>query len=300
MSLVPLVAALGLVLFAWPSARLEPRDLPIGVAGQDAQADAIEQRLAAGEGAFDVRRYAGAEAARRAIENREIYGAAVATPASGKVLRASAASPMIAQLLTHAAAEGQAAALVEDVISAGPRGTALASAVLPLAIAGILCGVAASLLASGAIGRATLIAGASVLIGLASTAIVQGWLDVIQGDWWANAAVLSLTVLAVAATVAGLGALMGKAGLALGAVVMVLIGNPFSGAATAPELLPEPMGALGQLLPLGAGANLLRSTSFFDGAAAGGQVAVLAAWALAGLAALAVAQLGARRPAAAA
>ena len=107
-------------------------------------------------------------------------------------------------------------------------------------------------------------------------------------------------MLAVAAAVAGLGALMGQAGLVLGAVATVLIGNPFSGAATAPELLPEPVGAFGQLLPLGAGANLLRSTSFFDGAAAGGHVAVLAAWALAGLAALAVAQLGARRPAAAA
>jgi hypothetical protein len=79
---------------------------------------------------------------------------------------------------------------------------------------------------------------------------------------------------------------------------MVLIGNPFSGAATAPELLPEPVGAIGQLLPLGAGANLLRSTSFFDGAAAGGPVLVLVTWSLAGLAALAVAQRRALRAAA--
>ena len=42
-------------------------------------------------------------------------------------------------------------------------------------------------------------------------------------------------------------------------------------------------------MPPGAGANLLRSTGFFDGAGAGGRVAVLLAWTLAGLVALGVA-----------
>ena len=67
---------------------------------------------------------------------------------------------------------------------------------------------------------------------------------------------------------------------------MVLIGNPFSGVGSAPELLPQPVGAIGQLMPPGAGGNLLRSTGFFDGAAAGGHIAVLLAWTLVGLGAL--------------
>ena len=83
----------------------------------------------------------------------------------------------------------------------------------------------------------------------------------------------------------GLHSLFGTAGLGIGALVMVFIGNPFSAAATAPELLPEPVGGLGQLLPPGAGANLLRSTGFFDGAGAGEHIAVLAIWAVLGLAA---------------
>ena len=66
---------------------------------------------------------------------------------------------------------------------------------------------------------------------------------------------------------------------------MIFIGNPFSAAATAPELLPEPVGGLGQLLPPGAGANLLRSTGFFDGAGSVEHIAVLAVWAGLGLAA---------------
>jgi hypothetical protein len=272
--IVPLVVAVVLTLFAWPNARLEPRDLPVGVAGAPApRAEGI-----------DVHRYAGATAARAAIEDREVYGAFVRTPQGPKVLIASAASPAVAQLLTHAAADGGAE--VEDVVSASPRGGALASSVLPLVIAGILTGAAGLGLTRSGVGRAGLVVAGSVLTGLAATAIVQGWLDVVEGDWVANAATLSLTVLAIGAAVAGLGAVFGKAGALVAALTMIFIGNPFSGVGTAPELLPEPAGGLGQLLPPGAGGNLLRSTGFFDGAGAGDHVMVLAIWALAGLAAL--------------
>jgi len=56
-----------------------------------------------------------------------------------------------------------------------------------------------------------------------------------------------------------------------------------SGLTSAPELLPQPWGAVGQLLPPGATGTLLRSVAFFDGA--GGAVAawVLGAWAAGGL-----------------
>jgi hypothetical protein len=265
---VPLVVALVLTLFAWPSANLEPRDLPVGVAGPAAATGPIEQRLGAREGAFDLHRYSGGAAAREAIEDREVYGAFVATPRGPKVLTASAASPAVAQLLTHAAED--AGAPVEDVVRAGPKAAALGSSVLPLLIAGILVGAVAALASLRGPGRAGLVVAGSVLTGLAATAIVQGWLDVVRGDWVANAGVLSLTVLAMAATLAGLHALVGRAGLAIGALTMIFVGNPFSGMGSAPELLPEPAGAIGQLLPPGAGGNLLRSTAFFDGAGGAG------------------------------
>jgi len=70
---------------------------------------------------------------------------------------------------------------------------------------------------------------------------------------------------------------------------MVFVGIPFSGVGSAPELLPQPVGWLGQLMPPGAGGNLLRSTGFFDGAGGGRHIAVLAIWALAGFAALGIA-----------
>jgi hypothetical protein len=259
---VPVIVAAVLTLFAWPAARMEPRELPIGLVGVPAATKAIDG------GAFDVHRYADEAAARDAIEEREVYGAF----AGRKVLLSSAASPAVAQLLTHAATEAHATS--EDVVSA-KRGGALASSVLPLVLAGIVTGVlATSLLA---------LVGGSLLAGLAATAIVEGWLDVLQGHWLANAAAFSVVVLAIAATIAGLRAWLGEKGIAVGALLMVLIGNPFSGVAAAPELLPRPVGDLGQLMPPGAGGNLLRSTGFFDGAAAGGHLAVLLAWAAAGV-----------------
>ena len=110
---------------------------------------------------------------------------------------------------------------------------------LPLLIAGILTGVVASLLAAGWLPRVGLVLAVSVLAGLAATAIVQSWLDVVGGDWWRNAAVLGLTVLSMAALVAGLYALLGEKGAILGALTMIFIGNPFSGVGSAPELLPR-------------------------------------------------------------
>jgi hypothetical protein len=294
--IVPLVVAIVLTLFAWPSARLEPRDLPVGVAGPAAAVGQLDEQLGADPDAFDVHRYANEAEAREAIEDREVYGAFVATPEGPKVLSSTAASPAVAQLLGHAAAEADAP--TEDVVAA-EHGAALPSSVLPLVIAGLLTGIAAALLTTSALGRAGLLLGVSALVGLVAAAIVQSWLEVVEGHWIVNAGVLGLTVLAIAATVAGLYAWFGAAGIGVAAALMVFIGNPFSAAGSAPELLPEPVGGIGQLLPPGAGANLLRSTGFFDGAAAGVPVAVLLAWALGGLALVGLAAVRGRRPAAA-
>jgi hypothetical protein len=280
---IPIAVAVILTLFAWPTAKVGPREVPIGVAG----APAVERVLAAQDGRFEVHRYADEAAARTAIEDREVYGAF----AGGKLLTASAASPAITQMLTHAASESGQAVEIEDVVPTTQAGGALAASVLPMVLAGILTGVLAFVTAGGALRRAGLVIAGSVLAGLVATTIIQSWLEVVQGDWLVNAGALSLAVLAIAATVAGLASLFGKAGALAGALTMVFIGNPFSAVAAGPEMLPTPAGAIGQLLPPGAGGNLLRSTGFFDGAAAGQHVAVLAAWAIAGLALVAIAAL---------
>jgi hypothetical protein len=303
MLLIPLAAALVLALFAWPQARMEPRDLPVGVAGPTPSAQQVEQKLEAQDGAFEVHRYADEAAARDAIADRDIYGAVVTTATGAKVLTATAASPTVAQMITNAAHQSQASAQasaqvqLEDVAPARRVG-ALSAAILPLILAGTITALISGLFASGGMRRAVLVVLGALMVGPAAALIVQNWLDIVDGSFAANAAAFSLTVLAVAATVAGLEALLGHAGTLLGALTMILIGNPFAAVATGPEMLPRPVGDLGQLLPPGAGGNLLRSTGYFDGAAAGGHIAVLATWAAAGIAAMLAAGMLSRRRAA--
>jgi hypothetical protein len=79
-------------------------------------------------------------------------------------------------------------------------------------------------------------------------------------------------------------ALLDAGGVVLAALAVFLLGNPLSGLTSAPELLPQPWGAVGQFLPPGAGGTLLRSVAFFDGAGAAAAGWVLGAWAGVGLA----------------
>ncbi|MEV4940963.1 ABC transporter permease [Streptomyces zaomyceticus] len=298
MVLIPFVVALTLWAFAWPAARTAPRDLPIGVAGPATVVTALERGFARHEGAFEIHRYEDETAARAAIADRDVYGAVVVTPGGTELLTASAASPVVAGLLREAvtaqAPEGTKVS-VTDVVAApagDPRGAVLASSLLPLALAGAAAGVVTTLLGLRG-GRAVgALAGAAALAGVVGTTLAHSWLGALGGDWWAEAGVLGLTVLAIGSTFAGLAALVGKPGLGLGALLMILLGNPFSGVSSAPELLPTAAGTIGRWLPPGAAGSALRSVSSFEGAAAGGPLLVLSLWAVAGVTAIV---LGSRR-----
>ncbi|MFD6106432.1 hypothetical protein ACFWFQ_27645, partial [Nocardia salmonicida] len=122
--------------------------------------------------------------------------------------------------------------------------------------------------------------------GLLSTLIFHTWLSILPGSYLELAAIAGLASFAVAAVIVGLAAAIGRPGIGIGALTMLLIGNPFSAATSAPELLPQPWGAIGQALPPGAAASLLRSVAYFDGAGAIAPLAVLLAWAAAGVALL--------------
>ncbi|MEV0559354.1 ABC transporter permease [Streptomyces sp. NPDC050597] len=289
--LVPVLVALALWAFAWPAARTAPRDLPLGVAGPATAVAQVEKQLGEHEGAFEIHHYADEAAARDAIEDRTVYGAVVVTAQGPKLLTASAASPLVAQLLQQSVTQQAGGAQVRtvDVVPAAendPRGSALTSSVLPLTLAGIAAGAVVTLL--GLRGRRAIAAlvGASALVGLVAAALAGSWLGALTGNWWAQAGALGLATLAVGAAVAGLAALLGTPGIGLGAFVVMMLGNPFSGAATAPEMLPDPVGTIGQWLPPGAGVSLLRSISFFDGAAASGPALTLTWWAALGLGAV--------------
>lgn len=295
--------ALLVVAFAWPATQIAPRNLPIVVAGPAEAAVQVTAALGqAAPGGFAVTAVADEASARTAIESREAY-AAVVVGATPTVLTASAASPAVAQLMTQIAttlASRQPGATppavkVVDVVplpTADPRGVGLAALALPLVLGGLAVGAAMSRAVSGVGRRVVGVVLTASLAGLALTAVAHSWLGVLDGGWWAEAGVIALGIAAVGLTLVGLDALFGLVGLGLGAAVIMLIGNPFSGMTSAPELLPTGWATLGQWLPPGATGTLLRSVAFFDGAGGMSALWVLVGWVAVGLV---LAALGARR-----
>lgn len=292
--LLTAVLTVMLIAFAWPSARTEPRDVPLGVAGRPPATaqlgGALEQNA---PGAFEIHTYADRTAAVEAIRDREVYGAIVADGTGAEVLTASARGPVVAQLLgqlaTRMAAERgeQAAPKVTDVVplpADDPRGAGLAAGALPLVLGGILAAVLLTRLLPAGAKRIRGAVGFAVTGGLALTAVLQFWLGSLDGNYWANSGVIAFSIAATSVAILGLEWVLGTAGLGLGAATMMLLGNPLSGLNSAPEMLPTGWGTLGQLLPPGAAGTMLRAVSFFDGADIVRPVLVLSAWLVGGLA----------------
>ena len=157
--LLPLMIALAVVAFAWPAARMAPRDLPVGIVGTGLASQQVLRGLTRGDpGGFDVQLYVDQASARTALEDRDIYGAFAVTPRGLTVLEASAASPTVAQLLgtigqrlARPASGPPRVVAVRDIdvvsTSAGdPRGLVLSSVLLPLTICGIVMAAAIGLL----------------------------------------------------------------------------------------------------------------------------------------------------------
>jgi hypothetical protein len=292
--------ALMVLAFAWPAGRTGLREVPVVVAGGPAAVAGLTERLSAEHpGAFEVTRVADRTRAREALRSRDAYGAVLLDSPQPEVLVASAASPTVSQALSGLAAgmDGSAGAPVEDVVATGPddpRGAFLSAGLLPLVMTSVIAGAALALVVSAPRWRAAGVGLLAVLGGLvvAGTGHALGGL---QGTYAVEAGVVALTIVAVSGTVAGAGSLLGHAGIPPAALVMMLLGNPLSGASSAPEMLPRPWGALGQLLPPGAGSQALRSVTYFDGVGAATPLLVLSGWAVAGLGMVALAGLRARR-----
>lgn len=301
-TLIALVA----IAFALPATRSGPHDVPIGAAGPQAAGGHVAQMLDQQmPGAFAVSYFPGEEALRDAIANRDVYGGLVLPDRPGSaptMLIATGASPAVAGLLTQLGTRiGTTLGTpvpVEDVApptADDPRGAGLVASALPITLAGILPAVALLLALPGR--RALQLGSAltfAVLCAVTLTVVLRFALGAIDQNFWGVAAALSLGIGAMLLFLLGLGSVFGRIGLAVGALLALLVGNPLSGLAGAPEMLPAGWGALGQLLPQGATATLLRSAAAFGGAGSSTAVLVLGCWAVAGAALIAVATLRTR------
>jgi hypothetical protein len=162
-------------------------------------------------------------------------------------------------------------------------GAGLAASVFPLVLGGMIGGILLSLIVQGVVRRLIGLVVFGAAAGALIVLVMQTWFGILQGDWLLNATVVGVGVMATAAFIIGMAALVGPPGVAIGAIVTMLIANPIAGAAAPPQFLPEPWGEVGQYFVPGASATLLRSVAYFPEAATLMQWLVLGAWLVGGI-----------------
>jgi hypothetical protein len=298
--------ALIVIAFLWPTKALTAQDLPISVSGDAATVSAFEKAVDEhSPDTFDWVKADDRAAAVDQIKKRETYGAIVLPTAQGQlpeVLTAPAGSSIATQLLGVLAGQLQAQVTAQVTAAGGnpanavvkttvvvplssddPTGGGLTASAFPMTLGGMIGGILISLLVVGPVRRLAALGGLAVAVGIAIPLIMQTWFGFLQGDFWLNAAAMGLSVLATASFIVGCTSLIGRAGIAIGAVLTMLVGNPLSAAAVPVQFLPTPWGQIGQYMVPGASNWLVRSLSYFPDADVSKQWWTLAAWAALGI-----------------
>ncbi|MEV6863430.1 hypothetical protein AB0M44_20800 [Streptosporangium subroseum] len=285
-----------LCAFALPSVNGGPHHVPLGLTGPQQATQPLQNGL--DRDAWDVTVYPNPQALQTAVKQREVVGGLALGTGGLTVYTASAAgqqtSAAINALGTAMAARQQSKATVQDLVpfpADDPRGAGFTATAFPMLIGGILPAIALLRLFPGHANLRRRLAGVTLfalVAGAAVAAVLQYGFGSLHGTYWLTALGLSLGMAALSIPFLALESLLGFAGLGVGAAVMMLLGNPLSGLA-GPYWLPTGWATLGQLLPPGASGSLVRALAFFDGTGAGRPVLTLAAWALAGLLAILIA-----------
>jgi hypothetical protein len=290
----------GSLLFALH--RPEPHHVPVGLVAPDALAAQIGQR--AGD-ALDVRRYADAEAAERAVRERAVAGAFVADPADPadaggpRLLVAGANGAITRQVLEAAftpAAGGtltvRDVAPLPDADRAGASVFFFAVGVLVSSVAaGIVLGLGGAPRPQQAIGWLLAAAG----VGGAAAWMAAGLVGALPGHGAALFGVAALTSAAICGTALALVRLLGHPGAGLAGLVLVVLGMPATGGPAGRDFLPSAYRWLSDVLPTGAAVDLVRRVLYFGGHGLGHGLLVLSAW-VAGAALLLAASALRHRP----
>lgn len=285
---------IGLMLFAFlaPSQASSPDHLPLAVFAPEPARDMVVGGLEQGAGdALEITQLASADEVTEQVLNREsIGGVVVGQDMSITIYQASGNGAPYGQILDGMAQGLTAQGMTVNVEDLAPlaegdaAGAGLALIGLPLAFGGMISG---ALITVALKRRPWLKVAASVLVSLVGALVVSGILyagyNLLDANYWGTTLAIAAGIASISLVAVGLGELIGLAGVGLTAVLVIFFSNPLSGLATGWWILPKPWGFIGQLMPIGATGELVRSIEYFGGNAVGMPVTVLTCWMLVGL-----------------
>jgi hypothetical protein len=296
--LLALVTLIGLIGPAIQSPA--PHDIPVGIVGAPQLAAQFEANA---PGAFDITTYESEAAARAAIDSRDIDGALVVAPGGPRLIIAGAAGDGATGVITGAftnafQAQGQALTVetVHPFAAGDPHGLILFFVVLAVLVSTLIAQALVGLRRGlRFITRMSLVAAFAFL----AAAVGMGLATWIAGDYgpgfWTAMALVGLGSAAIGAVVAGSASLLGRPGIALAALIVVLLDLVCSGGPIGSQLLPDAYRWLAPGMPAGQLYSAMRSALYFDNAGLSEPVGVLSFWLLGGVVLMVLGQLVSRR-----
>ena len=300
--LLILVAFLGLIGTAIKNPK--PHDIQVGLVGPPPAIQQISTGFASNApGAFRFTSYDSEDAARAAIDARSVDGALLLESGGPRLIVAGAAGDAVTGVITGAfmnafTAQGQTVTVetVHPFASGDPHGLILFFVILAVLISTLVAHALLGL--AGEAGFAVRLAMVAVYAVLAAL-VGMGMATWLAGDYgsgfWVATGLLALASAAVGAVVAGSARLLGAPGVALAALIVVLLDLVSSGGPLGSQLLPDFYRWLAPGMPVGQLYSGMRGALFFDNAGIGVPTAVLGAWLAGGLLLMLLGELIRRR-----
>jgi hypothetical protein len=290
--LILLITLIGLLGTAIRDPR--PHDIPVGISAPPPLVQQLTQGFATqAPGAFAFTTYASEAEARAAVDRREVVASLIVAQAGPRLVLAGGAGDAVGSGVTAAftnAFRAQGAAggteLAVEVVHPFPAGDPHGIVLFFVVLATLLSSVAAgALTVLPARDRSwvtqlgivvTYAISAGIFAGLAMSWLVGGLGDAL----WLVMAFAALLSLAVGGAIAACARILGAAGVAIAALVVVLLGLISSGGPLGSEFLPDFYRAVAPWLPVAPAYSALRGAVAFDGAGVAVPAILLATWAI--------------------
>ncbi|TMB90003.1 MAG: DUF3533 domain-containing protein [Chloroflexi bacterium] len=292
-SLLLLFALVGLIGTAIRDPK--PHDIPVGLVGPPPAVQQIATAFgSSAPGAFTFTSYGSEADGRAAVDSRAVDGVVILGEATPRIIVAGAAGDAATGVITAAftnAFKAQGATAQVEVVHPFAAGDAHGLILFFVVVAVIVCSLVSQALLFGTVKdvrtreRLGVLIGFSILAGLVGMG-TAAWIAGGYGSdlgFWAAVGLTALASAAVGAAVAGCVRLLGAPGLALAALVVVLLDLVSSGGPVGSQLLPDFYRWLAPWMPAGPLYSSLRGALYFDGAGLGAPVIVVTAWLVGGL-----------------